>query len=272
MKTVKPVIMGILNLTEDSFSDGGKYLDPQRALEHARQMISDGATMLDLGAESTRPGARPTDEATELARIIPITKVLRAEYPDLPLSIDTRKSAVAAAAIEAGADIINDISALRYDPQMAVLLSRNPDITVILMHMQGEPENMQISPHYDDLGKDLLDFFTERIAFCNSLGISRIILDPGIGFGKYLAHNLSILRNLDVFARFELPVLLGASRKRFIDAVNPSAPDQRLGGSLAAVMAAIEAGVSILRVHDVKATYQFIEMYSAIQNEEKWIS
>jgi dihydropteroate synthase len=272
MKTVKPVIMGILNLTEDSFSDGGKYLDPQRALEHARQMISDGATMLDLGAESTRPGARPTDEATELARIIPITKVLRAEYPDLPLSIDTRKSPVAVAAIEAGADIINDISALRYDPQMAELLSGNPDITVILMHMQGEPENMQNNPHYDDLGKDLLDFFSERIAYCNSKGISKIILDPGIGFGKHLSHNLSILRNLDALSRFELPILLGASRKRFIDAVNPSAPDQRLGGSLAAVMAAISSGVSIVRVHDVKASYQFIETYSAIYNEAQWIS
>jgi dihydropteroate synthase len=155
---------------------------------------------------------------------------------------------------------------------MAELLSGNPDITVILMHMQGEPENMQNNPHYDDLGKDLLDFFSERIAYCNRKGISKIILDPGIGFGKHLSHNLSILRNLDAFSRFELPILLGASRKRFIDAVNPSAPEQRLGGSLAAVVAAITSGVSIVRVHDVKASYQFIETYSAIYNETQWIS
>lgn len=267
---MKLKVMGILNVTEDSFSDGGAYLTLDKAVAQAELMISEGADIIDIGAESTRPGAREMDAGLEAERLIPVIREIKRNHPTIPISVDTRKAAVASLALSEGAEIINDISALRYDPDLAKLLVAHPEIPVVLMHMQGEPQTMQQNPHYRDLGKELMDFFKERIEFCLQLGIHRIILDPGIGFGKNLTHNLSILANLEFIKELGYPVLLGASRKRFINEIDPSPTSERLGGSLAAVDAALRAGLDYVRVHDVKASHQFIEVQSRILEEQQW--
>jgi dihydropteroate synthase len=261
-----PKLMGILNVTEDSFSDGSKFLDTQAAYIHAVEMINSGAGIIDIGAESTRPGSLPMDEAIEARRVTEVLALLKKDFPDILYSIDTRKASVARAAIFAGADIINDISALRYDPAMAELIAANPQTKLILMHMQGEPETMQLNPHYDNVISELLEFFAERLQYCAEQGISRenILLDPGIGFGKTLQHNLDILSNLESFRQFGLPIVLGASRKSFIDKIVPSLPTERLEGSLAASASAVLQGVDILRVHDVKEHNKFLQVFAAI--------
>ncbi len=270
-----PRIMGVLNVTDDSFSDGGQFSDPVRALIQAKRMIEAGAAIIDIGGESTRPGAEPVPVELELQRVIPVLKAIRTAFPDVLLSVDTRKSAVAAAAIAKGANIINDVSALRFDPELAPLLARHPGVRVILMHMQGEPSTMQQAPHYEDVLAEIADFFAERISFAEGCGISRdrLLLDPGIGFGKNLSHNLTLLANLDQFTSFGLPLVLGASRKRFIDAIEPSGVNERLGGSLAAALCACLNQVSIIRVHDVKQHRQFLQVLQAIAKaRRKWDS
>lgn len=264
-----PLLMGILNVTEDSFSDGGRFLHPDKAMDQAERLIQDGADILDIGGESTRPGSRPVSADEELKRVIPVLRRIREKYPELSISIDTQKSRVAREAIDIGIQIINDVSALRNDPKIMAVLAENPGVRVILMHMQGEPGTMQENPHYEDVISEVGDFFAERIAVAGINGVSRsrIMLDPGIGFGKTLRHNLRLLANLGGFKGFGLPLVVGASRKRFISAINPSPADERTGGSLAAGLVSSLGGIGILRVHDVKAHRQFFDVIQAIARE-----
>ncbi len=264
-----PKLMGILNLTEDSFSDGGEFATLDKALAHAEKLVAEGADILDIGAESTRPGALAIPAEEELKRIIPVLEAARKNWPGLTVSVDTRKSEVARAAIALGAEIINDISALGYDPQMAHVLAANPHVRLVLMHMQGQPETMQSSPAYNDLWGEIEAFFTQRIKYARAEGISagNIMLDPGIGFGKTAQHNFQLLASLGRLRHFGLPLVLGASRKRFIASVDHSEPQNRIGGTLAAASMAAWQGVEVIRVHDVKAHFQFFGVMQAILNE-----
>lgn len=263
----RPLVMGIVNATPDSFSDGGKFLDNDRAYDHARQLIDEGADIIDIGGESTRPGSDPVDVSEEIARVVPVLKRLR-KHCDIPISIDTTKSEVAEQAISAGADIINDVSALRADPKM-VEIAAEYKTPVVLMHMLGKPKTMQVNPSYADCVKEVKQFFSERIHFCLNYGIERlqIIIDPGIGFGKRLEDNLIILKRLDELAAFECPLMLGASRKSFIQMITRrrDTPEQRLGGSLAAALWGLTRKVDIVRVHDVAATVEAFAVIRAIE-------
>lgn len=263
----RPLVMGVLNVTPDSFSDGGAYLSQEQAVTHALRMISEGADIIDVGGESSRPGAAPVSAEEELARTVPIISGLR-RVTSVPISIDTTKSAVASEALRAGADLINDISALRFDPSMATLVAQS-GAPVVLMHMQGTPRDMQQDPHYDDCVAEICRFFEERIEFCRAAGISedRLILDPGIGFGKRVKDNLDILGRLAEFTRFGRPLLVGASRKSFIAGVHTASgiPAERVGGSLAAALVAVMHGANIVRVHDVAATVEALRLLQAIQ-------
>lgn len=266
-----PVLMGILNVTEDSFSDGAQFLDRELAVKHTEKMIAEGAEIIDMGAESTRPGSLPVPADIQIQRIIPILSYFKEKYPEVTFSVDTQKATVAEKAIEFGASIINDISALRTDPALADLLSAHPKVKVILMHMQGTPRTMQINPVYQDVLVEIKDFFQERIDFCLAKGILRenIMLDPGIGFGKNLEHNLTILGNLRTFKEFGLPLVVGASRKSFIDKISPSSPAQRIGGCLAAAFVSACEEIDILRVHDVLLHRQFFEVLTAIAKAKR---
>jgi len=264
--------MGILNVTTDSFYDGAKYLDEEKAIQHAMQLINEGADIIDIGAESTRPGAEAISPEIEIERVEKIIKKLSKtikttskECPSNPkISIDTYKSEVARKAIEAGADMINDIYALRFDNTMINVLKDFPETKIVLMHLQGTPENMQINPCYKNVINEIIDFFKERIDFCLSKGVSekRIIIDPGIGFGKTFEHNQKIFRNIELFHCFKLPILLGASRKSFINQIYESKPQERLIGSLASSVVAFMRNIDIIRVHDVKEHKQLIESLS----------
>lgn len=260
-------VMGIVNATPDSFSDGGRYLDPAAALAHARRLIAEGADILDLGAESTRPGSDPVAAADEVARLIPLIEAIRAES-DIAISVDTMKPEVARAAVAAGAGIWNDVAALGYTPDAAEVAAEL-GCEVILMHMQGEPRTMQREPQYEDVVSEVADFLMARAEAAMAAGVARekIWLDPGIGFGKHLVrHNLPLLANLDRIAALGFPVLLGASRKSFIGALSGgAAPDRRLGGSIAAALAGADAGVSAVRVHDVAETIQALDVWAAIR-------
>jgi dihydropteroate synthase len=258
--------MGILNVTRDSFSDGNKYHDFDKAFERTLQMIEEGADIIDIGGESTRPYAKPIPEKEELKQVIPLVKAVR-QHSSITISVDTRKAEVAKQAIDNGADIINDISALQYDPLMLKVIQDNPQTAIVLMHMKGQPEHMQDNPFYSDVLNELDIFFEQRLKYCLSNGIEqhRILIDPGIGFGKNLSHNLSILANLRQFLRFQVPVLLGASRKRFIAEIDESDTENRIGGTLAAAQAAMDGGVAVLRVHDVKEHVQFIKVTNSIK-------
>lgn len=264
----RPQVMGIINLTPDSFSDGGRYLEKDAALAQARRLIADGADILDLGAESTRPGAEPVSADLELERLIPLIRSLRAES-DITLSVDTMKPEVARAAVEAGADIWNDVTALRHSPES---LGTAADLrcAVVLMHMQGEPGTMQVEPRYDDVVGEVAAFLAKRAEAAVAAGVARthIWLDPGIGFGKHpTRHNLPLLAGLDRIVALGFPVLLGASRKRFIGDLDNGAPgDARLGGSIAAALTGGGAGVSALRVHDVRETVQALKVWTAIRS------
>ncbi|MEM9169337.1 MAG: dihydropteroate synthase [Pseudomonadota bacterium] len=258
-------IMGVVNVTPDSFSDGGQFVDAERAVAHALELEADGADVLDVGGESTRPGAAPVDAAAELARVLPVIERL-AGRTQAALSIDTRKPAVARAAIAAGASIWNDVSALTFAPDSAAVAA-DLACDVILMHAQGDPSTMQNAPHYDDVVGEVRAFLAERLAVATSAGVapSRLMVDPGIGFGKTLEHNLALLAAVGSFADLA-PVLLGASRKRFIAALDREGPaDARLGGSLAAALAGAREGVAMVRVHDVAATRQALAVDSAIR-------
>jgi len=264
----QPRVMLILNMTPDSFSDGGHHLDdPAAATAGALAATAAGASIIDVGGESTRPGATTIWEGDEIARIEPVVRRLAAG--GAIVSIDTRKAAVMEAALSAGAAIVNDVSALTYDPLAAALLARH-DCPVVLMHHQGEPETMQREPHYGDALIEVYDWLEERIAFAEAAGIarSRIIVDPGIGFGKTLRHNLQILNGLALFHGLGCPVLLGASRKRIIGALSNEAPvDQRLGGSVALALHGAQMGVQIVRVHDAAETLQAIRIWRGLRDE-----
>lgn len=255
----EPQIMGILNVTEDSFSDGGSYLSLELAMNRARQMIEEGAAIIDVGAESTRPGSLPVDLDTELERVVPTVEAIKKEFPAITVSVDTRKSEVAKASLQAGATIINDISALRDDEQMAETVASHPGAQIVLMHMQGDPRTMQIAPRYENILKEVDEFFEERISFAVERGIDRemIILDPGIGFGKDLDHNLTLLANLEHYKHFGLPLLLATSRKSFINAICPTKPKDRVAGTIASSLIGALQGVDMIRVHDVMEHKQF---------------
>jgi len=262
----RPRVMGIVNATPDSFSDGGHYLDPAAALAHARRLIADGADILDLGAESTRPGAEPVPAETEIARLVPLIAAVRAESP-ITISVDTMKPQVARAAIAAGASIWNDVTAVRHAPD-SLATAAELGCEVVLMHMQGEPRTMQAEPHYDDVVAEVAAFLAERAEAAMAAGVARtrIWLDPGIGFGKHtIRHNLPLMAGLDRIVALGFPVLLGASRKAFIGALSGgAAADERLGGSIAAALSGATAGVAAVRVHDVRETVQALDVWAAI--------
>ena len=261
---VRTQIVGILNITPDSFSDGGEYFTPERALQHAQELIAEGADILDIGGESSRPGSEPVSEEEELRRVIPLIEKLAREI-ETPISIDTYKPRVAAEALAAGAALVNDITGFR-DADMRRVAAEKA-APVILMHMQGEPKTMQANPHYDDVVLDIKKFFTERTALAKKDGVTEIILDPGIGFGKTLEHNLTILKRLNEFLDLGYPLLVGPSRKSFIGALNDNAPaGERLEGTIAAVVAARLAGAAYVRVHDVAECRKALQVADAIAN------
>jgi len=264
----QPHIMLILNMTPDSFSDGGVHQDdPGAAVARALDSVARGAAIVDVGGESTRPGAKPVWEGDEIARVEPV--IAQLAQAGAIVSIDTRKGAVMTAALNAGAAIVNDVSALSYDPEAAALLAAR-DCPVVLMHHQGDPATMQQHPHYDDALIEVYDWLEERIAFAEAAGIARrrIIIDPGIGFGKKLRHNLQLLNGLALFHGLGCPILLGASRKRIIGALSNEAPvDERLGGSVALALHGAQMGAQILRVHDVPETLQAIRVWRGLRDE-----
>ncbi|MDO9548329.1 MAG: dihydropteroate synthase [Candidatus Marinimicrobia bacterium] len=260
----KTAVMGILNVTPDSFSDGGKHYSFENAVATALQMERDGADIIDIGGESTRPGAEPVDLETELNRVIPVIKALR-EKTDSPISIDTYKSAVARKALEAGADLVNDISGMAFDPQMADTIAEF-NAAVCLMHIKGTPRDMQKDPQYENLIDEILHFLSCSVSCAITAGIPRnkIIVDPGIGFGKTVADNYTILRYLKEFESLGQPILIGLSRKTLIGKLLDLPVDQRLEGSLAGLAAAIINGASIVRVHDVKESVRAVTIADAI--------
>ncbi|CAM2900473.1 Dihydropteroate synthase [Legionella steigerwaltii] len=260
----KPLIMGVLNVTPDSFSDGGKFLSTGRACEHAFHLISQGADLIDIGGQSTRPGAQPVSVDIELNRVIPVIEQIRA-HSDICISIDTNKPEVMEAAVSVGANVINDIYALR--TKGALEMVAKLAVPVCLMHMQGEPHNMQQAPYYPNgVLTEVTRFFAERIRECERVGIKRrnIILDPGFGFGKQVEDNLLLVKNLDSFATFAMPLLLGVSRKSTIGAVLAKEVGERLIGSIAVAVYATLKGVGMLRTHDVDETNQALHMITMI--------
>ncbi len=247
------VLMGVVNVTPDSFSDGGRFLDPSLAVAHGLELQSEGAGILDIGGESTRPGAAPVPVAEELERVVPVIEGLIAANAAAKLSIDTSKSAVAAAALRAGASIVNDVTGLRAAPEIGGLVA-DSGAELCLMHMLGDPRTMQSDPHYDDVVSDVKHFLEERMAFAISQGVAeeRILLDPGIGFGKTVAHNLELLARLGEIVALGRPVVIGTSRKSFIGRLTGREVDQRLAGTIATNVLAYERGARIFRVHDVE--------------------
>lgn len=263
-----PLIMGVINTTPDSFSDGGQFIDAAAAIAHAHALVAAGADLLDLGGESTRPGAEPVGADEEIDRVLPVLQALAKDCP-IPISIDTRKPEVARAAIAAGASCWNDVSALGFSPD-SLKVAAALDVPVVLMHAQGEPKTMQVQPSYRDVTSEVLNFLFSRLSHAVQAGIKleHIILDPGIGFGKTLSHNLTLMRDLPRLVALGRPVLVGASRKRFIEALAPgAAPDNRLGGSLAAALFAARQGAAVLRVHDVAETRQALRVQAALFEE-----
>lgn len=262
----RPRVMGILNVTPDSFSDGGDFAAPEAALAQARRLAL-SCDIIDIGGESTRPGSETVPEADEIARTAPVIAAIRSAGITTPISIDTRKAAVAAAALDAGADMVNDVSAFVYDPDMADLVARRA-VPVCLMHARGLPQDMQDDPQYGDVVDEVYDQLAERISFAQSRGIAlaRILSDPGIGFGKTGAHNLRLMHHLDRFHDLGCPLLLGASRKRFIGEVaGVEVPKDRMPGSLAVALWAAEKGAHIIRVHDTVETTQALRLWQAME-------
>jgi len=266
----RPRIMGILNVTPDSFSDGGAHATLEAAVARAAEMAGE-ADLLDIGGESTRPGAREVPEDEEIARTAPVIREIRARGIAIPISIDTRKAAVARAALEAGADMVNDVTALRWDPRMAPLVAER-GVPVCLMHSVADPETMQAHARYDDVLAEVCDHLAARIEAAEAAGIARrnIVTDPGIGFGKTLAHNLTLLRGLARLHDLGAPVLLGASRKRFIGTLSDSGDEMsgRLPGSLAVALHGAAQGIQILRVHDVRETRRALRVWQGLAGED----
>jgi len=265
----RPLVMGVLNITPDSFADGGVFLDLNDATDRVRQMLGEGADIVDIGGESTRPGAAPTPEASELERVIPLLQNIRlaCDARGVPISVDTRKPVVMRAAIAAGASMINDINALRAPGAIEALSEGSA--AVCLMHMQGEPATMQQSATYDDVVADVAAFLAERAAACVAEGIdrARIVLDPGFGFGKTVEHNLTLLRRLSEIAALGYPLLAGLSRKSTIGMLTGRDVDDRMAGSVAAALAAVARGAAIVRVHDVRETADALKVWRAVQVE-----
>ncbi len=260
-----PMIMGIVNVTPDSFSDGGLFLDRERAITHALQLLDEGADILDIGGESTRPGADPVSEKEELARTVPVIEGILEERPSAIISIDTTKARVAEDALKAGAQIINDVSALSTAPEIAAIATTHR-APVVLMHRRGLPKTMQLDTHYDNLIAEQLAFFKERIAFAMARGIAReqIILDPGIGFGKSTAQNCELIRHLEAFSKLGHMILLGTSRKSFIGHLLGAPVEERLFGTAASVACGVMAGAHIVRVHDVREMREVVTVAAAI--------
>jgi dihydropteroate synthase len=265
----RPLLMGIVNVTPDSFSDGGCYFDSEAAVAHAIRLVEEGADLLDIGAESTRPGAVPIDATEELRRLIPVvTRVAKAV--SVPISVDTSKACVAKAAIEAGAAIVNDVTALRGDPAMVDVVAQ-AEAGLVLMHMKGSPQTMQEAPQYRDVVEDVAVFLSERAQHAIERGVARnrIILDPGIGFGKVLVQNLDLLAHLPRFTQLGYPLLVGPSRKSFIGQLTGQPVQDRAWGTAAVVALAVEQGAQILRVHDVAAMRDVVQVAFAIVRRRK---
>lgn len=267
-----PVLMGIVNVTPDSFSDGGRFTDPERAASHARRLVAEGAGIIDIGGESTRPGARPVPATEEIERVVPVIERLR--DCGAVISIDTRHAATMKAAVAAGATMVNDVSALSHDPESLPFLAGTgaaAGVKICLMHMKGDPQTMQDRPVYEDVVREVYDFLAARIALCETSGIerNRLVIDPGIGFGKGFEHNIELIRSVSEFRKLGVPILVGASRKSFIgricaDFLPPSEPAQRVAGSLAAALLCWQQGASIFRVHDVAETRQALAVARAV--------
>jgi dihydropteroate synthase len=261
-----PVLMGVLNVTPDSFSDGGDFLDPAEATLRAATMLDEGAQIIDVGGESTRPGSDPVPPEQEARRVVPVVRNIVAERPDAVVSIDTYRAGTAEAALGAGARIVNDVTALRGDPRMAGVVA-DAGCPVVLMHMLGEPKTMQQNPRYEDVVREVRDFLAGRAAHAAAAGVEEenIILDPGIGFGKTLEHNLALLNHLDSLVELGFPVLVGASRKSFIGRITGvEEAKERLPGTVAANVIAYERGVTFFRVHDVRANREALAVAQAI--------
>lgn len=265
--TERILIMGIVNRTPDSFYDGGQYFDEEGCLAHVARLIEEGADIIDIGGESSRPGSEPVSIEEELRRTVPIIEKVSAEF-DITISIDTYKAEVARRALEAGAGFINDISAFRADSEMAKLAAQF-DCPVCLMHMQGEPGTMQDNPYYEDLVGEIMEYLSQSIKIARDAGVRKenIVIDPGIGFGKTAEHNLTILKNLPRFKELGYPVLIGASRKSFIGKVLEKGPEGRLAGSLAVATLAALRGANIIRTHDVSQTADCLRMIEVIERE-----
>jgi dihydropteroate synthase len=260
----RPSVMGVLNVTPDSFSDGGLFVDPTQAIAHGKRAIDEGAVLVDVGGESTRPGAEPVSSEDEIARVEPVLEGLRG----LATSIDTSKAAVARRALDLGAELVNDVTALRGDPEMAGVVA-DGDAFVCLMHMQGEPRTMQVAPRYDDVVSDVLAFLEERVAFAVENGVAeeRIAVDPGIGFGKTPDQNLELLRRLDELSTLGRPVLVGISRKSTLGKIlgDPSATTGTVAASVGAAVVAFERGASMIRAHDVRETVEALQVAVAVE-------
>ncbi len=262
----RPRLMAVLNVTPDSFSDGGLDAGPEASVARGRALAAAGADILDIGGESTRPGAHPVSAAEEIARVVPVIEGLRGAGVEAPISIDTRKAAVAEAAFAAGADMLNDVSALGFDSEMAALLAARGR-PVCLMHAQGDPETMQDAPAYDDVLLDVCDHLEARLEALEAIGVprARVAVDPGIGFGKTLEHNLALIRGLAILHGLGCPVLLGASRKRFIGTLGDApTPADRAPGSIAAALEGLRQGAQMIRVHDVAETRQAVAVWTAL--------
>jgi dihydropteroate synthase len=260
----RTLIMGILNVTPDSFSEDGQFFDPEEAVQHATQMISDGADVVDVGGESTRPGSDPVPAEDEIRRVLPVIERIVEQNPDVRISIDTRKAEVADRALAAGARIVNDVSA-GGDPVMFDVV-RKHDAAIVLMHMKGEPKTMQQSPEYEDVVGEVHEFLRERIEAAEFAGIEaeRIVIDPGIGFGKNLEHNLELMRGIGVFLDLGRPVLVGPSRKRFIGTILDVPEDERVEGTIGAVAWLVSRGAHVVRVHDVGEVVRAVRVIDAI--------
>jgi dihydropteroate synthase len=261
----RPAVMGVVNVTPDSFSDGGRFMDAGAAVEQGLLLAAEGADLLDVGGESTRPGAEPVEAAEELRRVLPVVERLAARA-GVPVSVDTAKAIVAREVLAAGARMINDITALRGDPELAGVVAES-GADLCLMHMQGEPRTMQDDPRYDDVVAEVVEFLAARVEGAVAAGIERerICVDPGIGFGKTVEHNLRLLRELDALCVLGLPVLVGLSRKRFLTAVTGTDTDERLPGTIAANVLALERGAWIFRVHDVRPNRDALRVAAAIE-------
>jgi len=256
-----PVVMGILNVTPDSFYDGGRWNSLDGLLQQAEQMLSDGAALLDIGGASSRPGAAQVSEGEEFKRVLPVVEAIHRRFPDAILSIDSWRAGVASAALEAGASLVNDISAGRLDPALYPAVAK-AGCPYVLMHMQGSPETMQTEPAYTDVVQEVLDFFITEVGKLRALGVKDIVLDPGFGFGKSVSHNYQLLQNLELFSTvLGLPVLVGISRKSMICKVLKVNPDKALNGTTALHMVALQRGANILRAHDVREAVEVIRLW-----------